>query len=94
MIRNAVKSYLKGSLRKVKDFFLLITFRDSCKYWWTYAILLFFMPVIWAFILCFGVALGFGCAVLGLLYYFALILIRLLPLLLALAALGFIISIL
>lgn len=94
MIRNAVKNYLKVSLAKVKDFFLLITFRDSCKSWWTYAILLFFMPVIWAFILFFGVALGFGCAVLGLLYYFALILIRLLPLLLALAALGFIISIL
>ena len=94
MIRNAVKNYVKGSLTKVKDFFLLITFRDSCKSWWTYAILLFFMPVIWAFILFFGVAIGFGCAVLGLLYYFALILIRLLPLLLALAALGFIISIL
>lgn len=94
MIRTAVKNYLKTSLTKVKDFFFLITFRDSCKSWWTYAILLFFMPVIWAFILCFGVALGFGCAVLGLLYYFALILIRLLPLLLALAALGFIISIL
>ena len=94
MIRNAVTNYLKVSLAKVKDFFLLITFRDSCKSWGTYAILLFFMPVIWAFILFFGVALGFGCALLGLLYYFALILIRLLPLLLALAALGFIISIL
>ena len=94
MIRNAVKNYLKVSLDKVKDFFLLITFRDSCNSWWTYSILLFFMPVIWAFILFFIVALGFGCAVLGLLYYFALILIRLLPLLLALAALGFIISIL
>ena len=94
MIRNAVKSYLKGSLTKVKDFFFLITFRDSCNSWRTYAILLFFMPVIWAFILVFGVAIGFGCAVFGLVYYFSLILIRLLPLLLALAALGFIISIL
>ena len=94
MIGTAVKNYLKSSLTKVKDFFFLITFRDSCNSWLTYSILLFFMPVIWAFILVFGVAIGFGCAVLGLVYYFALILIRLLPLLLALAALGFIISIL
>jgi hypothetical protein len=91
---NVVYNPFKSCLLKLKEFFFLITFRDNFERWWTYAIWLCFIPIVWEFVLIYCVAMAIGCVVLGILYYLAVILIRLLPLLLALAAIAVIIRLL
>ncbi len=81
-------------LTKLKEFFYIITFKDSCETWWQYLLMLLCLPVIWMFIFFFGVGLCCLYAILGVLYFIALILIRLCPLFLALAAIAVIIRVL
>lgn len=81
----------KSFLTKLKEFFFAITFREWFKHWWTYAIFLCFIPIVWEFMLFAAIIVLCNYVLWGTLYVLALILIRFCPLFLALAAIAVII---